>query len=109
MWNEGKHAVAVRYFREALQGAPEDTEIHRLLGEALAKTGDLVGKKKEDEWLVGKGEELEKDGNGGILPSPRLKKRFDRRAYRARLRGANLGQEATQRSTPAAAPAEAKP
>jgi tetratricopeptide (TPR) repeat protein len=109
MWNEGKHAVAVRYFREAVQTAPDDTEIHRLLGEALAKTGDLEGKKKEDEWLEGKGEELEKDGNSGILPSPRLKKRFDRRSYRARIRGANPAQEVTQRSTPAAAPAEAKP
>lgn len=109
MWNEGKPAVAVRYFREALQAAPDDAEIHRLLGDALAKAGDLEGKKKEDKWLEGRGEELERNANSGILPSPRLKKGFDRKAYRAHARSASPAREVTERGTPAVAPAEAKP
>ena len=84
MWQSGKYKVALRYFRDAEQYAPEDAEIHRLLGEASSKTGDQAGKKKEDEWLKSREGQPEKMVSG-IHPSPRLKKEFDRRSYRAYL------------------------
>lgn len=108
MWNEGKYAVAARYFREAEQSAPDDAEIHRLLGDTLLRTGDLEGKKNEDAWLRSREEQPEK-APSGILPAPRLKKFFDRRTYRLHVRNPIPAQEVTERSPQAAAPSEAKP
>lgn len=109
MWNGKKHAVAIRYLREAMQSAPDDPEIHRLLGETLAATGDTEGKKREEQWLEDRGENSTNGSGGAILPNPRLKKHFDRRAYRLRTLGPHPAREAQAQSAPAALPAEAKP
>ena len=95
MWNEGKYEVALRYLRQAEEAAPDDAEIHRLLGEASEKTGDIEGKKKQDEWLRSRGEQPEK-GASGILPTPRLKKHFDRRVYRAQILAGRVAGQWTQ-------------
>ncbi len=109
MWNGKKHAVAIRYLREAMQSAPDDPEIHRLLGEALAVTGDAEGKKREEQWLEDRGENSTNGASGAILPNARLKKHFDRRAYRLRTFGLLPAREAKAQSAPAAPHEEAKP
>jgi tetratricopeptide (TPR) repeat protein len=103
LWNLKRYPVAVRYLREALQSAPEDLEIHRLLRESLAAAGDVEGRKKEDQWLEAR-EESAGNGNGAILPQPRLKKQFNRRAYRAWLRTGQPGKMAQSRGADAAGP-----
>jgi tetratricopeptide (TPR) repeat protein len=103
LWNQKRYPVAVRYLREALQSAPEDLEIHRLLRESLAAAGDVEGRKKEDQWLEVR-EESAGNGNGAILPQPRLKKQFNRRAYRAWLRMGQSGKVAQSRGADAAGP-----
>lgn len=97
MWNVKKYSIAIRYLCEALQAAPEDPEIHRLLREALAVTGDAEGKKKEDHWLEAR-DENSTNGSAAILPNPRLKKDFNRRAYRSLLLAGHAAKEASVRS-----------
>src|SRR5258706_11598658 len=109
MWNEKKFPVAVRYFREALQIAPEDPEIHRLLRDVLGKTGDAAGKEKEDQWLAGRGDDSENGNGSGIAPSPRLKKFFDRREFRVKNLQAASAAGAKIANSPSATPGEAKP
>ena len=109
MWNEKKFAVAVRYLREALQSAPDDPDIHHLLREALGKAGDLAGKEMEDQWLEAREESSENGAGAAILPSPRLKKVFDRREYRARTVQTPSAVGAKLERAPAAGHGEAKP
>ena len=107
MWNVKKYTVAIRYLREAMQSAPEDPEIHRLLRESLAATGDAEGKKKEDQWLEARDENLTNGTAAAILPNPRLKKQFNRRAYRQLMQAGHAAKEARVLAAPAAG--EAKP
>jgi tetratricopeptide (TPR) repeat protein len=106
MWNLKRSDVAARYLREAVQAAPDDPEIHRVLREALGVMGDADGKKKEDLWLEKRGDSAA-NGGAAILPNPRLKKQFDWRAYRAWQQMGHAGKPAPARS--AAVPVEAKP
>jgi tetratricopeptide (TPR) repeat protein len=107
MWNLKRYTVAIRYLQEALQFAPEDPEIHRLLRESLAATGDADRKKKEDQWLEARDENLTNGTATAILPNPRLKKQFNRRAYRQLMLAGHAAKEARVLAAPAAV--EAKP
>jgi tetratricopeptide (TPR) repeat protein len=107
MWNLKRYDVAVHYLRESLQVAPDDPEIHRLLREALAATGDTEGKTKEEKWLEAKGESLNNGNSAAILPNPRLKKTYNLRAYRAWLQAGHVAHEG--KTPPEPSSVEAKP
>jgi len=107
LWQRKDFQDAVRYLSIAVQLAPEDTDGHRLLGEALGATGDMAGKRRERLWLAAQDESANGDSGPEVLPNLRLKKNYDGRAYRLlSLAIRNALEERLQRE-PAARHAEA--
>ncbi len=82
LWHEGRYAEAAESLQAAVRADPNDSESHTLLAVALGRLGNHEAEQAELEWLaqheVGAAAERPDD----VLPTPRIKKTYDGRAFR---------------------------
>jgi len=82
LWHEKRYPEAAESLQAAVRANPQDLEAHTLLAAVLRKLGDQEAEQVELAWLadheVGTAASQPED----VLPTPRLKKSYDGRAFR---------------------------
>ncbi|MDE3179967.1 MAG: tetratricopeptide repeat protein, partial [Acidobacteriota bacterium] len=73
---------AVKYLQHAAAEDENDLGVHTLLAYAMSKAGDTTGSKDQLSWVASHDGKAMADLNDGILPQPRLKKRYNGAAFR---------------------------
>ncbi|MDE3179199.1 MAG: tetratricopeptide repeat protein, partial [Acidobacteriota bacterium] len=73
---------AVKYLQRAAAKDENDLGVHTLLAYAMSKAGDTTGSKDQLSWVASHDGKAMADLNDGILPQPRLKKRYNGAAFR---------------------------
>ncbi|MEJ2007872.1 MAG: tetratricopeptide repeat protein [Acidobacteriota bacterium] len=108
LWYLKKYDKASQYLHKVLAQDPEDADAHTLLSEVAGELGDVKTRESEMAWISNHGQESADDpstdsnANGGDAApalSPRIKKKYDGRAFRllalaiTRARQSRLDQE----------------
>ncbi len=81
LWHESRYAEAAESLRETVQAEPDDSEAHTLLSVVLGKMGDHKAEQVELDWLAEHEVGAAATQPGDVLPTPRLKKSYDGRAF----------------------------
>ena len=91
LWHLKKYDTAAQYLRKVLAHDPEDADAHTLLAEVAGELGDVQTRQSELAWLSDHGQQDAGDpstdsqtnsGDPASEPSPRIKKKYDGRAFR---------------------------
>jgi len=80
-----RHPEAAPYLEQVLRIDDSDAEAHALLANIFRKTGYSEGLEREQRWLAENEGPVPVDLKNGLLPQPRLKRKFDVRAFRLLL------------------------
>jgi tetratricopeptide (TPR) repeat protein len=82
LWHEKRYPEAAESFQAAVRANPQDSEAHTLLAMVLGKLDDEEAGQVELAWLAEHEVGAAADQPEDVLPTPRLKKRYDGRAFR---------------------------
>jgi len=82
LWYEKHYAESAESLEAAVALDSEDAEAHTLLSLAYGKLGKVDAQRGESDWLAEHDEEATTGDGADVLPQPRLKKRYDGRAFR---------------------------
>lgn len=91
-WQMKKYDQAAQYLQEVLAQDPEDFDAHDLLAQVAGKQGDVETQQNQMKWLSDHGQDAGDDPSGDstsdssgssfVEPSPRIKTKYDGRAFR---------------------------
>ncbi len=82
LWHEGRYADAAESLQAAVRADPNDSESHTLLAVVLGRLGNHEAEQAELEWLAQHEVGAAAERPGDVLPTPRIKKTYDGRAFR---------------------------
>ncbi len=81
LWHDKRYSEAAESLRETVRADPDDSEAHTLLAVVLGKLGDRKAQQVELDWLAEHEVGAAAAPPGDVLPTPRLKKTYDGRAF----------------------------
>ena len=82
-WHLKRYTEAAKYLDQALKTEDDDLSSHSLLVLVLGRLGDSEGQRTQLQWLAAHEEKsVAKANEGDAVPQPRIKKRFDGRAFK---------------------------
>lgn len=81
LWYENRYQEAAESLQAAVEANPLDNESHTLLAVDYGKLGETAAQQKELEWLSQHEVGTAAGDPGSVLPTPRIKKNYDGRAF----------------------------